>query len=647
MDRYLPTEYDPTLTKLAKQWVSKLEQSKTHKEQVYASNARECMQFYSGPRSWDELMGKDLVATDQWPETMFKIHINKAFEYVSLFGPSLYYDNAVRTVKPRAPLQVLPGFFADPRLFQQLAMEEQARVATDGLRSILVEAYLNWSPHEHRLERHSRLAVEEALIKGRGLLWTQLVESPDGAFRSVTSQWDSVDSLYVDPDATSLEKARWIARRVVHPTWQVERDYGLRPGSLKGNLESMNIQGDLLSDPDLQYDRKRGLTNDLIVYFQVWSKMGIGGRLPGMDYRLRGPLNELFGDYCYLVVAPSVPFPLNLPPDLVNAPGGFDKVLTATQWPIPFWAGRGDWWPVTHLDFFSLFNSPWPLPPLVAARGEMRFLNWVYSFIGGHVRNASRQFIAVKKSLPEEIKETILSGKDMEIMELQDSHGLIDEAIRFLQNPQLNGDIWKFVEAVEKAFDKRTGLTEMMYGGETETQARSATEVNLKNENMAVRPDDMARQVELWQSEVAAKEAVAARFLLSGEDVKLPLGSMASTAWNQWVYTDNLAEAAHQLEYRIEAGTTRRPNKEYAVRQMTEAMTSLFQPLLQYGMQTADLTPVNNLLSDFCKSRDLDPGRYELRMATPAPMLPSAAPANPTAQGQVAVQPASGDPALG
>jgi hypothetical protein len=608
------------------------------------------MQFYSGPRSWDELMGKDMVATGQWPETMFKLHVNKAFEYVSLFGPSLYYDNAVRTVKPRAPLQVPPEFFGDPFLFQQTAMAEQSRVAMDGLRSVLVEAYLNWTPHEYRLEKHSRLAVEEALIKGRGLLWTQLVESPDGAFRSVTSVWDSVDSLYVDPDATSLEKARWIARRVVHPTWQVERDYGLRPGSLKGNLESMAIQGDLLSDPDLQYDRKRGLTNDLIVYFQVWSKMGVGGRLPGMDHRLRGPLDQIFGDYCYLVVAPSVPFPLNLHPDLVNAPGRFEDVKRSAGWPIPFWAGRGDWWPVTHLDFFSLFNSPWPLPPLVAARGELRFLNWVYSFIAGHVRNSSRQFVAVRKTIEEEIKEAILGGKDLELLEIRSEHGSLDEWIKILTNPPMNGDIWKFVESVETAFDKRTGLSEMMYGSTPTTQSRSATESNLKNEALSIRPDDMARQVEQWQSEVAAKEALSARYLLTSSDVLLPLGQMAAQAWDQFVFTASIGEAAHQLEYRIESGTTRKPNKEYQVKQMGAAMTMLFQPLLQYGMQTGDLAPVNNLLTDWAKSSDLDPNRYKISMATPQPpMLPSPAAGAPGTTGGIgmSVPPTSGDPTLG
>ena len=48
MHNYNPSEYDQTLNKLAKQWCTKLEQAKTHKEEVYGANARMMMQFTAG-----------------------------------------------------------------------------------------------------------------------------------------------------------------------------------------------------------------------------------------------------------------------------------------------------------------------------------------------------------------------------------------------------------------------------------------------------------------------------------------------------------------------------------------------------------------------------------------------------------------------
>jgi hypothetical protein len=647
MDGYNSGEFDPTLQNLARQWCARIQQATQHKEEVFGASAREMLQYYSGPRNWEELMGRNTAADEAWQDTQFKMHVNKAFEYVSLFGPSLFYDNAVRTVKPRAPLQIPGSFFMDPFQFQAIATQEQARVAVDGLRAILLEGYLNWTPHEHRLERESRLAVEEGLIKGRGVLWTELVRTPDGSMHSVTSKWDSVDNLLMDPDASNPFNASWIARRCVHPTWKVERDFGLRPGCLKGGLESQATQAGLMISPDRDYNRRRGLTSDLIEYYQIYSKMGIGGRLQGIDVRMRGPLDEMFGDYCYLAIAPSVTsFPLNLHPDIANA-GDFSAIKRSAEWPIPFWAGRSDWWPCTFLDFHPLFDCPWPLPSLVAARGELRFLNWVMSFLAGHIRNTTRDFIAVKKSLSEEIKATILNGKDLELIEIDSDHGVIDECVKFLQHPAANGDVWKFIEQVENNFDKRVGLTELMYGKTGATQPRSATEVNLKNEAMDVRPDDMARIVEAWQSEVAAKEAAAARYSITSEDVRRPLGDMAAMQWDQFVFTPDLAAAYHQLEYRIEAGSTRRPNKEFAVRQMGEAMQSLAPILQQYGQLTGDMTPLNNLLADYAKSRDLDPNRYQLSMAPLPPMLPSSAPGQPNQEGSMQVPPASGEPMLG
>jgi hypothetical protein len=623
-----------------------LERGKRHKESVFARHAREMMQYYCGPKKWDEMMGQDQVPPADFPELTFKAHINKAFEFVTLYGPSLYQINPVRTVKPRAPVQVPGEFFGNPLQFQMLAMAEQQRVAIDGVRAILLEAYLNWTPSRYGLDTETRRAIDEALIKGRGLLWTELVESPDQQFRAVVSRFDSVDHLLVDPDATSLRDCRWVARRCIQPLWQVERDYGLPKNLLKGNIESIATQGDIANDPDLHYWRATGYSSDLLVFWQIWTKMGIGGRLVNMTPKLREPLDHIFGDYCYLVISSSARFPLNLPPDLINDPGRYEDALRAAQWPIPFYIDGG--WPFSELDFHHLPDSTWPMAHLLAARGELRFLNWIYSFLAGHIRNASRDFVAVKKSLAEEVKSTILGGKDLALIELEHDHGAITDAIQFLQHPEVNGDIWKYTDALNTAFDKRVGLSELLYGPDPNaSQPRSAAESNIRNQAAGIRPDDMAHQVEAWQAQVAAKEAFCSRYLLTGNDVSVCLGPLASVAWDQYVYTADTSEAFHQLEYRIESGSTLRPNKEYAVRQMTEAATVLMPVFQQYGATTGDMRPLNNLIADFCKSRDLDANRYQL-LAAPVPaMLPSAAPGQPTPQGEAQVPPASGQPELG
>lgn len=646
MNEPAPAKVHPAIEKLASDWRLVLERARVFKDEVFGRQARECLGWYSGPKSWDDLMGKESTAAEDYPDVMFRMHINKAFEYVKIFGPSLYYTNPVRTVKPRAPVQIPGQYFADPFTFQQLAMQEQMRVAIDGARAILLGGYLNWTPSRYQLDVESRLAIDEALIKGRGVLWTQLVESPDGAFKSVVSEFDSINHLLVDPDGTSVGRCKWVARESIQPVWQVERDYGLRPGTLKGNLESLTVQASIADDPFVSYRRNAGMTQDLIRIWQIWSKMGIGGRLPTGSVNLRRPLDEIFGDYAYLVITDNCRYPLNLPPDLVNDPNRYDDTLRAAEWPIPFW--QGNKWPFTELDFNAIFELPWPMATLMAAKGELRFLNWVFSFLAGHLHNACRDFVAVKKSLPEELKQAILSGRDLQLIELDHEHGVIADAIQFLQHPQVNGDIWQYIEAVQDAFDKRVGLSELLYGGAPPTQPRSAAESNIRNQTTGIRPDDMAQQVESWQTEVAAKEAFCARYLLRGQDVQVCMGPLAAMAWDTYVFTADPAEAFHALEYRIEAGTTRKPNREYEVNQMTEAAQVLLPVFQAYAQATGDMSPLNNLIADFCKSRDLDPNRYQLLAAPAAPLLPSSASGQPTpSQGGASVPPASGQPELG
>lgn len=623
--------FDPVFRILAFQWNNKLEHARKHKQDVFQRAADECYEFYCGPKNWDDLIlgqdNRDLGAESL--KLTFKVNVNKAFEFVTIFGPAMYYENPVRTCKPRAPLQIPPEFYADPMLFQMQAQEESARQLTDGLRAQVLETYLNWTPREFQLDKESRQAIDEALIKGRGCLWTELQDSPGSGVRAVRSCWDSVDHLYVDPDAQSFKQAQWIAHRRVRPVWEVEKRFGLRPGSLKGNLESNARQADVDSSLSGRYDRKRGLTNDLIVYWEIWSKMGIGGRMSEVPPGLRTPL-DLFGDYCWFVVAKNVPYFLNLPPDFYNDPAASSDpqaIYSKLAWPTPFWS-NGEW-PVTVLDFHPVFNSPWPMAHLSAGMGELRFLHWVTSFIAGHVRNACRDFVAMKKSLGEEMKSTILDGKDLEILDIEEQHGTITDLVQFLQHPPMNGDIWKAVEYIENMFNKRTGLTELMYGSQGQTQIRSASEANLRNENMAVRPEDMANQVEAWQSAVAAKEAVAARYHLVGQDVAPALGQMGAIAWDQYVHTTDLATAFHELEYDIEAGTTKRPNKEFQVRQMNQAAQTLLPVLLQYATASGDVIPLNNMIADIAKAMDLDPSRYQLQMAPMPPQLPSSAPGQP------------------
>lgn len=645
---------------IVQKWRDKLKLAAEVKWKRFGEDAAEAARFYNGPHDF-LFEGKKpsrgfVVDEENVAAPSFAMTVNKASELVQLFGPILYHKNPVRQVNarkvPEIPQSLVMsqvqqqvaayGFdMADPMVAaqaqQQAMMMAQAMYANaqnqtvalreiDKARADLLAFYLNYTPNALDLKTEARQAIDEALIKGMGCLWTELYRPEGLDVTMVGTFYDTVDNLLIDPDAESLRDAKWVARRCIHPIWRVEDDYKLPRGTLRGNMESLNHFAEEMSDEDREYNKRTGRSNDLMVYWKIYSKMGIGGRLEGVPKQLRDTL-EVFGNFCYLVVCDELPYPLNLPPQTTEIPGA--PVDQAIQWPTPFWADGT--WPFTPIAFHWVPRCPWPMSHLKPAMGELKFLDWIYSFVASKIRIACRDFLAVQKSASAELKEIILSGRDYTLVEIEKQHGkTIQDVVQFLQHPQFNNSIWDVVQAVERNFAQRTGLSELMYGA-TAHQYRSAAEAETKRSQINIRPDDMASLVEEAMTEVARKEALAARWHLQADkDIQPVMGPIGAQLWGQLVESSDPAAVLYQLEYRIEAGSARKPNKDRDAANLQQAMQILLQPFFQYGTMTGDVNPLNKLIGDWAKAIDMDPEGY---MLMPLPPPPPPMPTEPPPEG--------------
>lgn len=622
-------------------WLSKIHKAQEYKQRVFGKFAEEAMRFFDGPYDWiyerpgwsaSEGGGVGMSVDDDVniAPPAFRMSVNKVSEMVQLFGPVLYHKNPHRMVTPKEDLTFTPEEVgvADQQAFAIYQMSGQATAQANTaskVRAKILEAYLNAIPEETDLKDHARMATDEAIIKGMGVLWTEIELLANGT-RIVGSFYDSIDNLVVDPDADVFEKCWWVAHRCAEPIWKVERDYGLKSGSLRGTGESWNSVHE--SDPDKtkSYWRQKGETADLITYWKVWSRMGMGGRLSGMAAH-PGARNivdgisdvlSTYGENCFLALADNIPYPLNLPPEVTQSADDAE-VTRRVQWPIPFWADKT--WPFTEFSFHKAPRQSWPVSHLKPAVGYLKFLNWAYSFLAGKIRTTCRDFIFIKKSANEETKKALERGSDLTIVELDEIQGKIDEIVKFMQHPPMSKDIWDVIEAVANEFEKAVGLNDLAYGM-TDTQSRSATDTEIKQGNLRIRPDDMASKIEEAMTEVAKKEAIAARTVLTPQDVLPIIGPQAAFYWGRYVMTGSFEEIVHQLSYRIEAGSTRKPNRERFAQNMGQALQTLFQPLLNFGMQTGQLQPINNLIADWAKSIDLDASGYLFQLPPPMPAAP-------------------------
>jgi hypothetical protein len=602
----------------------------TRSKQSFQQDADECMRFFNGP--YDFLYGLSegpqrgdfmYVGMKRLPRPSIVCTVNKVAEGVQLFGPTLYHDNPDCTVTPRKPpdipLQVF-GDMNDPMVqmqVQPMMQQMSQQQLTDSVRAILLQGLLHYLPTAINLRESSRDAIDEGIIKGAAFLLFDMSDPSQGR-KMPYPIWKTVDDLIFDPDHETMKDARWMAVRMIEPTWEVEARRGLPPETLKGNYESHSSIASVAGAGN-EYQKRNGKTNDLLVYWRVWSKMGLGGLLRGIPKEAAEA--DRFGRYVYFEICDGYEYMLNCPPEIWDSE---EECKRRMQWETPFWRDVPSTmgWPIEVLAFHKVPRQVWPMSHFRPGLGELKFINWGYSFLISAIQKRCRDFIVCAKGLDEETKTKILEGNDLELIEMSQAMGMpIDQLVGFIKHPDFSEGIFKVIEKVELNFEKRVNLPEILYG-ETAHAFRSAEEASLKQGQANVRIDDMATTVEAWMTGVFRKMALMARWHMTGEDLAQLYGPVIGQLWAKFVETADIDEVINQLEYRIEAGSTRKPNKDKDVQDANSLVQMLFPLLSQFAMQTGNVQPFNALLLFWGEALDKDVSKMLLPAPPPPPMGP-------------------------
>jgi len=635
---------DNPLRPIVTRWLECIKQAQKHKK-PFADDAKEALGFYS---SDPDAMWKDAAARGErgynrgLTPPPFRMVVNRVWEAVHLFTSVIHHRNPRRTVTPKEYPIIGPellGIFPqpptpqmgpdgqpvmgpdgqpvmmpDPGMMQYQQMVQQTQMSFERRKLIgqLLEDYLNYTPNELDLKRHSRKVVEEAFIKGGGVWWHELYTPPGGQVKMAGSFHDSIDNLVWDPDADEFEDIRWCARKRTQPADEVAARFGLSREDLKGHLESYASRAEE-SSRGYEQARKNGKTNDLICYWEIYSKTGFGDRLKDADKDLRGVFDAM-GPNCYLVVAEGVEFPLNVPPAMlqeeVDESGIPETMFMAAQWPIPFWAEPGGW-PFTLLAWHGQPGYSWPVSIIKPGIGELRFINWSMSFLATRIATSAQTLIGVAKAADPDLKAKILDHAEggFKIVEISEAIGRsVNDVISVFQMPGVTEDMYRIIAEVTNLFDRRVGLTELIYGM-TRASFRSAAEANVKAEQISVRPDDYANTLEDALSEVARKEALLARWMVYPQDVAPLLGPMAAQAWQMHVQGEDPEAVVREYSYRVEAGSARKPNiatKTENLNNFLQISMPVAQGLLQAGMP--DL--FNSLMTAWGQVNQMDVSGY-------------------------------------
>lgn len=661
------------LAPIVDRWKRVFSAARKDRKKKFDVYADEAMAFYDGPvnHMWSSIRGNSkgtnhdgFLAPDvQLPQ--FEMSVNRLFEAVALFGPVLYHQNPTIAVTPRSNPEVsIETFYAgnmeatqmlsmtqavqqgvvdDPYVIQSvqaLYSQYQQSVDADERASVIdldhariLEAMSNYIQQEGTKQDEARLAITEAIITGLGLMEVKVESPPGGGPKMARSRYRSNKDLLVDPDAKYWRDCTWIALRSCEPVNQVEEKFGLPPGSLKGKYARMSELSQSRGRKKNGDGTYAGVTHDLVEYWEVYSKNGAGQNLKmnSKDSSVKGL--EALGDFVYLAICEQCPYPLNLAPNVIGS-GDIELVLERASWEVPFWDDymSDGGWPICRLSFYNKPGEVWPISMVKPCIGLLKFVNWCMSFIADKVAAGSKIYVGVMKEAGENIRQQLTSGTGpFSVIDLERISGKsLSDTISFLQAPSFSIDIWNMVAQVNGQIDKALGLTELMYG-QSSRQMRSAAEAQYRQQNINVRPDDMASRVEDWLSLTATREIQAMRYTAEAEDLVPVVGATAANVFAEQILTDDVSRITRDFRYRVEAGTARKPNKDTQIAQLTD-IGQYVLPVIQQAMMSGVTGPYNAYMNALGRAMDIDISNFLLGDAEQQMLVQMNAPPQPAGQ---------------
>lgn len=609
---------------LVNQWVARLQSAKVAKHRFEVC-ARLCRKFYGsdpGAQWSDDVRGEFYPEV---PRPQFAISINRAFELVSVIGPSMLWRNPqrqVHSVRPPSQSNIFAQVFGvqDQTFLQQMQMAEAQQEAVSQTRDDLCARVLNYMLESHPTGTalsEAQLVVQDALVSGLGLLWTETyTHRADGA-PMVGSFAGRPDELLIDPDCrdATLSTAKWISRTHCEPAWVVERRFGYPPGYLAGKGTGTSAEW---AWQQSQVQQAHQFYQDMIEWTEIWSCGGVGARVHGIDSAMGEAIDSVAGDYCYLAVTKNVPHPLNLPPTLVEQ-GSPDQIREALRWRtsrfgsvFECWKDRR--WPCERLEFYPLSGSPWPIAPLAPGLPYLLAMNILLVTQLQMSYDRRRDIIGVYEHMAQQVTEALNSETTPCVIKLTSAaQQSISDVMTFLQRPPVGGDLLQWVEYLDRQFQKATGLDDLSYGISTK-QSRVVADVQLRQQKSAVRPDKMAEDVAEFLRRVATKELWLCAQYVPGASLQHLLGVYGAQMWDQQVRTIPFEIFLKQFDASVEVTDMRRPDHDKEISDHERILPFLLPVLQSYAQATGDTEPVNNLLQRYFSAMQLrDPDAFRMQ----------------------------------
>ena len=350
---------------------------------------------------------------------------------------------------------------------------------------------------------------------------TEVVE--DQAFVERISPFD----MFVDPEATCLEDAKWVAQRIVRPLKDVRKD----PRFKRNVRRDVQADAGLVGRWDNDYEREQYADQiDRVTLYEYYDIEN-------------GTIS-------------------------VCAQGGEDFLLDPTPMPYDFGI------PFIMLRNYDVPDQFYPMGDIEAIESLQEELNKTRTQMVNHRKRYARKYLYHERSFGPEGREALESDEDGRFVPVVDENRGLSEVVVPLPQVPLSPEIYNHSHIIEADINTVSGVSEYARGQMPETR-RTATEASIIADAGNARAADKLAKIEHGISLTARKIIQLMQQYMTTDQMVRITGKDDQKFFVAYTRDDILGE----YDYAVEGGSTQ-PLNETARRQQAISLMNAVAPLV-------------------------------------------------------------------
>ena len=567
---------------------------KTRSEMLEHSQerVRKCKQWRESEgldNTWRRL--NDLYRGKHWPSTTVNnqdlIAVNLAFSTVNVIAPSVAVNYPKVVVQANNPEDRNRAVFVEAVVNHLWKHHDFREPFRRSVKDFLIFGHgwikVGWKFVEQEqsvteLERDSMIdqaiseagdfAMEEPSLAGSLPTDDEIIANiPNTVMRVVEDQpfveRISPFDVFVDPEATCMEDAKWIAQKLVRPLAMAQKDKRYKPAARKRlSAESTyNLYG-----PD-SYSEEKGQYVDERVC--IWE----------------------FYDMVDNTIS-------------VYADNGDEFLVDPV--PMPYAYGQ----PFVMIRNYDVPDHFYPMGDLESIESLQLELDKTRSQLMNDRKRYARKYLYHERSFGPEGREALESDQDGRLVPVVDENKPLSEVVMPMPQVPISPEIYNYSNIIEEDINTVSGISEYARGAMPEIR-RTATEASIIADAQNARAADKLAIVELSISHVARRVVQLLQQFMTGEQVARMNLRGGETMWIPYSREEILGE----YDFSVQAGSTQ-PMNETIRKQQAISLMNAVAPMIGTVIDPSAIA-MHILESGFNIS---DPERFLMQQAPPEMM---------------------------